>query len=120
MDGRRTEPVITSRDLPESQAGRFFVIGDDDTILGFRFAGLRGQAVSDATEASLALEQAIRARVPIIIITDVAAQMIRDKVNAIRFEAKTSVLVEVPTRKGPIEGRPNLMELIHEAVGIHV
>ena len=113
MSEQAGEPAVTARD-------KFFVIGDDDTVLGFRYAGLRGHAVTTAQEARLALQQAVRAQTPIVIITDVAAQMIRDEVNAIRFEAKTPILVEVPTRDGPIEGRPSLMDLIREAVGIHM
>ena len=112
-------------DAPQQGQGippreRFFVIGDDDTVLGFRFAGLPGQVVSNKQEARLALQKAARAKDAIIIITDVAAQMIREDVNAIRFEAKTPILVEVPTRRGPLEGRPSLLDLIREAVGIHV
>ena len=113
MSEEANEPAVTARD-------KFFVIGDDDTVLGFRYAGLRGQAVSDEHQARLALQQAIRADVPIVIITDVAAQMIQDDVNEIRFEARTPIIVEVPTRSGPVEGRPSLMELIREAVGISV
>lgn len=101
-------------------AGRFFVIGDEDTVLGFRFAGLSGQVVSNEQDARLGLEKAMKSGIPVVIITDVAAQMIRDEVNRVRFEAKTPILVEIPTRDGPIEGRPSLMDLIHEAIGIHV
>lgn len=99
---------------------KFFVIGDDDAVLGFRYAGLRGQVVSTEQDTRLALQQAIRAGVPIVIITDAAAQMIREDVNAVRFEAKTPIIVEIPTRLGPVEGRPTLLSLIREAVGIHV
>ena len=107
------EPAITARE-------KFFVIGDEDTVLGFRYTGLRGQVVSTEQEARLALQQAVRARVPIVVITDVAAQMIREDVNAVRFEAQTPILVEIPTRQGPAEGRPTLLSLIREAVGIRV
>ena len=52
--------------------------------------------------------------------TDAAAQMIRDDVNQVRFEAATPIVVEIPGRGGPVEGRPALMDLIREAVGVRV
>jgi len=34
----------------------FYVIGDEDTVLGFRYAGIAGRVVENAEEAAEALD----------------------------------------------------------------
>jgi len=100
---------------------RYHVIGDEDTVLGFRYAGIGGDLVGTADEARQALERVGRQPdVGILIITDVVADLIRDEVNAIRFGGKLPLVVEVPGPTGPSAERQDLLALIREAVGIRV
>jgi len=63
----------------------YYVIGDEDTVLGFRYAGVSGEVVTSAQEARNAFEQAVeQRRARILIIADVIAETIRDEVNAVR------------------------------------
>lgn len=99
----------------------FFVIADTETVLAFRSIGVYGQEVDTAQEARAALEAAARdSAVGVVIITDVIAQAIRAEVNRIRFEQPRPLVVEIPSREGPLPGRPSLVDLIREAVGIRV
>jgi V/A-type H+-transporting ATPase subunit F len=100
---------------------RYHVIGDEDTVLGFRYAGVPGEIVHSPEEARAALDRANRAPdMAIIIITDVIADQIRDAVNAVRFDYVLPLVVEVPSAAGPSPQRRDLLTLIREAVGIHV
>ncbi len=99
----------------------YYVVGDEDTVLGFRFAGVPGEVVETADQARTVLE---RFRSPgdtvILIVTDTIADMVRDLVNALRFDFELPLLVEVPSARGPSPLRKDLLTLIREAVGIKV
>jgi len=100
---------------------KYFVIADEDTVLGFRYAGVDGKAVRSAEEAREVFRRACSQRqIGIILIQDSIAQSIREEVNRVRFEAKIPLVVEIPGPEGTIKGRPTLKQLIQEAVGIRV
>jgi V/A-type H+-transporting ATPase subunit F len=100
---------------------RYTVIGDEDTVLGFRYAGVPGEIVRTREEARAALDRANRnPEIAIIIITDTTADQIREEVNAVRFDLVLPLVVEVPSPGGPSPERRDLLTLIREAVGIHV
>lgn len=100
---------------------KYFVIGDDDTVLGFRYAGLQGRAVATATDVRKAISEAIAdQQTGAIIITERAAELARDEVDSLRAGSASPVVVEIPDRHGPLPGRKTLADLIREAVGIRI
>jgi V/A-type H+-transporting ATPase subunit F len=100
---------------------RYHVIGDEDTVLGFRYAGIPGEVVADAEAAREAfLRVTSLPDIGIVIITDLVADLIRDTVNAERFDQVLPLVVEVPGPGGPSPARQDLLALIREAVGIRV
>ena len=100
---------------------RYYVIGDEDTVIGFRFAGVPGEIVGTADEARAALARLAReGNVTILIIADAIADLIRAEVNALRFGFELPLVVEVPGPGGPSPERKDLLALIREAVGIKV
>ena len=100
---------------------KFFVIGDEDTVLGFRYAGIHGTTAHTAGEVSAALDQGAADRdVGAIIITERAASLAQDRVDEMHAESVRPVLVEIPDRHGALPGRKTLTDLIREAVGIRI
>ena len=100
---------------------RYYVIGDEDTVLGFRYAGVPGDFVESPDEAKAALERVTRQPdIGILIITDTVADGIREEVNAVRFKHAKPLVVEVPGITGPSDKRQDLLALLREAVGIRV
>jgi len=100
---------------------KFFVIGDSDTVLGFRYAGIEGRVVADADEASVALREAVaRSDIGIVIITEEIAESVRDEVTSIKVKVSRPLLVEVPGPGGPSPTRRTLLSIITEAVGVRV
>jgi len=99
----------------------FYCIADEDTVRGFRLAGVAGQAVASAPEAALAVETAMAQRdYAVIILTEKVADGIRPQVERIRFELQQPLIVEIPGPDGPLPGRKSLRQLAQEAVGIHI
>ncbi|MFO7907088.1 MAG: V-type ATP synthase subunit F [Pirellulaceae bacterium] len=100
---------------------KFYCIGDEDTVRGFRLAGIDGQVVLTDQEAEEALRSvAGRADVGVVIINDVIAAGIREEVDAFRLDREQPLLVEIPGPRGPLPGRKTLRQLVHEAVGIRI
>jgi V/A-type H+-transporting ATPase subunit F len=98
---------------------RYFVVGDEDTVLGFGMAGVSGTAVGSARDAESALAEAIADRsIGIIIITERVADMVRPTVDKFIFTRQFPLIVEIPDRRGVVAGRPSVREMINAAIGI--
>lgn len=99
----------------------YYCIADEDTVLGFRYAGVQGEVVEGSEQARRVFERVCGAgEHDIVVLTDVVADSIREAVNHIRFEVQTPIVVEVPGPEGPVPGRPDLLKLIQEAVGLRL
>ena len=100
---------------------KFYCIGDEDSVRGFRLAGIDGRAVSSDEEAEAALQWAVQQTgIGVVIITDVVATAIRSQVDTIRLEREQPLVVEVSGPAGPLAGRKTLRQLVQEAVGIRI
>jgi V/A-type H+-transporting ATPase subunit F len=100
---------------------KLYCIADEDTVRGFRLAGVEGEAVATAAEAGAAVERAARRTdLGVLILTDVVAAEIRPLVDDIRLERKQPLIAEIPGPDGPMPGRKTLRQFVQEAVGIRV
>jgi V/A-type H+-transporting ATPase subunit F len=100
---------------------KFFCIADEDTVRGFRLAGVAGEAVATTEQAAAAVERvSAQADCGILILTETVAAKIREQVEAIRRERDHPLIVEIPGPEGPLPGRKSLRQFVQEAVGIHV
>lgn len=99
----------------------YYVIGDEDTVLGFGMVGVRGREVSTEREANLALDAALEDReIGILIMTERTADLVRDRVEHLLFSEDFPLIVEIPDRSGTLPGRPTLREMVNDAIGIKV
>ena len=99
---------------------KFYCIADENTVRGFRLAGVSGQVVTTAPEAATALAAAATRRdCAIIILTETVAESIRAQVERMCYESPQPLIVEIPGPAGPLPGRKSLRQLAQEAVGIH-
>ena len=100
---------------------KFYVIGDKDTLLGFQLVGLEGEEVHTAEEAKDALERAFQIEgLGIVVITERVASTIRSLVDQYIYKTTFPLIIEIPDREGPVEGRKSIRELIRAAVGVHL
>jgi len=66
----------------------FYVVADEDTVLGFRYAGVPGVIVSTEAEAGREFDRLAESEAQLIVITtEQVADTVRERVNAIRFKA---------------------------------
>jgi len=98
----------------------YYVIGDEDTVLGFRCAGVPGRVVGATDDVLAGVREARERATGIILITEGAADLAREQIEAIRFDGELPMVVEIPGPQGPIAGRRDLAAIIREAVGIKV
>jgi V/A-type H+-transporting ATPase subunit F len=97
----------------------YYIIGDEDAVLGFRLVGVHGQTAASREQAEAAFREAIQnENIGIIIITERVAELIRPLVNRYLFREKFPLIVEVQDRLGPMAGKSDIRSLVNEAIGI--
>lgn len=100
---------------------KFYCIADENTVRGFRLAGLDGQVVTSASQAAVAVEAlASRPDCGILILSEKVATGIRTQVDQFRLERKRPLIVEIPGPEGPVTSRKSLRQFVQEAVGMRV
>ncbi len=101
-----------------------FVIGDHDTTIGFRLAGVNGTyEAADRSEVEEAMKDiAVKGESSLVIITERLAEMVRGMVNEIqRMKTGEVIIVEIPDRTGRIEGRTDSIRgMIKRMVGVEI
>lgn len=99
----------------------FHIIGDQDTVVGFRFAGVTGSTVSTPEEAREAFRLATKAGgCRILILTEQVTAMLEQDVTQHRLAATPPYIVVVGDIWGTETKSKSLEALIHEAVGIKI
>ena len=81
-----------------------YVIGDSDMLTGFRSVGVDGVEVSSLGETEKALTDALnRTDIAVLIVSDVFSSelSIRKKIDQVRLECITPLIVEIPSSKKP-------------------
>lgn len=100
---------------------RFYCIGDEDTVTGFRLAGVEGCAARTPADALAALHSiSTMPGLGIVIITERLAGSIREEVARFRSADAMPLIVEVPDRHGPLAERTDLARLVRRAVGVRI
>lgn len=100
---------------------KFYCIADEDTVRGFRLAGIGTRVATTEEEARSAInETAGDPDYGVIIITEKVASLARPLVEMIRMERDRPLIVEIPGPEGPLPGRKSLREFVEEAVGVSV
>ena len=98
---------------------RYHIIGDDDAVLGFGMVGVPGRAVASAEQAEDAFKAALAdGEVGIVIMTERIADLIRPLVDRFVFAGRFPLIVEIPDRGGPMEGRLGIRETVNAAIGV--
>jgi len=100
---------------------KFFVIADEATVAGFGLVGVEGIVVRSDDEAREAIRTAFSTPdIGIIVITERVAQGIREEVEGYIFGHDFPLVIEIPDRRGPVEGRVSIREMVRSAVGLNI
>ncbi|WP_005035434.1 V-type ATP synthase subunit F [Holophaga foetida] len=96
----------------------FYCIADEDTVRGFRLAGVPGPLVSSPEEGAKALAWALaHPDCEVLILTEEVAASLGPQLEAFRLEHERPLLVEIPGPAGPRTGDEGLRRLVQSAVG---
>jgi V/A-type H+-transporting ATPase subunit F len=100
---------------------KFYVLGDDDTVLGFRLVGVPGRVVEGRDDTLAALKEAIDDKeVGVVLITEKIAAGVRDEVEARHFGLGFPLVLEIPDSSGPDPGRLDIQEVVRRAIGVSI
>jgi V/A-type H+-transporting ATPase subunit F len=98
---------------------QYYVIGDEDTVLGFGMVGVQGNIVRTREKALEMFQAALQNKdIGIIIITEKIAELIRTTVDKYLFTVQFPLIVEIPDRTGPALGRLGIRDMVNAAIGI--
>lgn len=99
----------------------YYVIGDEDTVLGFSLVGIPGRVVDSAEQAREAFIAAVKAHsAMIVVLTEKVGEMIRREVQQQVFSMAFPLVVEIPDRNGPLPGKKPISQMITEAIGVQI
>lgn len=98
------------------------IIGDLDTVSGFRLGGVKkSEIVNNEEEAIAAFDKFLEENVSIIIITQVLANKIREHINRKIGSNVLPMIIEIPDKDGSSEGSSDQMaDLIKRVIGVEM
>jgi V/A-type H+-transporting ATPase subunit F len=100
---------------------KFYVIGDRQTVLGFRLVGIDGTVAVEREDGLTALTEAVGGKdIGIVLVTEAVAAKIRDEVEARLYGIGFPLVLEIPDASGPSEDRPEIDEIVRKAIGISI
>ncbi|MDR1894667.1 MAG: V-type ATP synthase subunit F [Spirochaetales bacterium] len=98
---------------------KYFVLGDEDAVLGFELAGVSGARAATAEEAEEAFRKALlEGDTGILIITEEVADLIRHVVDRHLFSENFPLIVEIPGSRRTGQPGRDIRALVNEAIGI--
>lgn len=98
---------------------KVWVIGHPEAVEGFSLVGVDGIATESAEAVHKALDKVLSIEeVGIVLITDDAAQLVRERIDKLKNRVGLPLILEVPDPNGMGPERMTLAELANQAIGI--
>lgn len=99
----------------------FFVIAEDEIVLGFRLIGIQGETAVTREEALTAFRRAVTIPdLKVLILTEEISAVLDDVILEWNMSGSFPLIVEIPGMQGRLPGKKTLVESIREAIGINV
>jgi vacuolar-type H+-ATPase subunit F/Vma7 len=99
---------------------RVVVIGHLEAVLGFSLVGVQGYIAEDAESMNQAVDLVLSdGRTGIVLVTDYAAELIRERIDQLKSRYDPPIFIEVPDPNGMNPERMTLTEVADQAIGIH-
>lgn len=98
----------------------FFCIADNESSLGFKFAGIETREVKSRAEALEALQVALAIEnVGIVVVTEKVSSLIRAELDDLLYKQELPLILEVPSR-GELKKRKSTAESLKKIVGMSI
>lgn len=99
----------------------FFVIGDRETVLGFRLVGVEGRVAPERESALAALKDVVLQKdVGIVLLTEKVAAQIRDEVDSRLYGFGFPLVLEIPDSTGRDPNRLPIEDVVRKAIGVSI
>lgn len=100
---------------------KYFCIGDEDMVRGFRLAGVDGVVATTGQDVSEALQRIEGwSEIGVVIVTQVVVARARQDVERFRLEHASPLLVEIPGLEGSPPDHQSLDRIARAAIGIRL
>ena len=99
---------------------QYFVIsGSDDTLQGFRLAGVGGVRAEDRKQVQDALAGCIDdPDIGVVLITEALAKLCPELIGDLKLRNQQTLVVEIPDRHGTGRAPDSITRYIREAIGV--
>ncbi len=101
----------------------FFVLGDEDVVLSFKFIGIQGKTIETRDDLIDEFNKIINGdygEIAVLIITEKLSLLIEEKIMEHQISGEYPLIVEIPDMEGHLEGKKSMLELIRKAIGLSV
>jgi len=101
----------------------FFVFGDEDVVLSFKFIGIQGKVIESNNDLIDEFSRVVNGdygEIGVLIITEKLSFAIEDKITEHQLSGHYPLIVEIPDIEGHLEGRKSMLDLIRKAIGLSV
>ncbi len=98
----------------------FYVIGDENMVLGLGLVGIPGEVVSSEEDTLRVINESMKKQIKIILISDRLLEPVRDKVEEIILKRDFPLLLEIPDRQGPVKGKKSIRDLLKSSLGFNI
>ena len=96
------------------------VVGDWESVMGFRALGLETYPVANAEEARRVIHDLSKAECGVIYLTETLAKDLKDVLERYQDALRPAIIL-IPGREGPLGiGRHNIQRAIERAVGADI
>jgi len=83
--------------------------------------GVEGVEIKSSSQAQEEFRKLLKDQsIGIILITERIAESIRQEIDQYQFNHQFPLIVEIPDRKGPMEGKAGIREMVNRAIGINL
>lgn len=98
----------------------FHVLGDEDVVAGFQFAGISGTIVKNTHEGRTLFYEILKQDIGILIITEKISVLIQEDIIKHQLSGNYPLIVEIPDMNGHLSNKETLLQSIRKAIGISV
>lgn len=96
------------------------VIGDRDSVMGFRSLGMESMEATSRTQILECLRQAVSGDYAVVFITEFAASLVMDEIDEMRPRRLPAVVL-IPSTNGTLGiGMEQVKETVKKAVGVDI
>lgn len=100
---------------------KLMVIGHQDAVRGFALVGVEGQIATTGEQVNQALDAALHdKRIGIILVTEEAAALVRQRMDALAVHSTIPLVVEIPGPAKAEMDQPSLSEVIRRTTGVRI